>query len=249
MEQPIIEKLIELNRVFYQDFASSFSDTREKLQPGVVSITDKIPSNYHILDLGCGNGEFLNHLNRMRFHGKYTGVDFSNELLDYARQRNFHHQLIESNFLLKDLTSDDWSSDLATHAFDLITCFAALHHLPGTATRNLLLRQVKPLLKDSGRVFISTWQVNNSERLKKRILPWETIGLSAMDVDEGDILMDWRAAGPSSQLGMRYVHIFSAAELTSLAQANGFEVVSQYYSDGHEGNLALYQEWQPARQV
>ncbi len=47
--------LIDLNRTFYQTFAHDFSATRQRLQPGVMSLIEKISAQNNILDIGCGN--------------------------------------------------------------------------------------------------------------------------------------------------------------------------------------------------
>jgi len=243
MKATTSQKLIEINRTFYQDHADSFSSTRERLQPGVLSIVTNIPPNVNILDLGCGNGEFLHHLEKIRLHGTYTGLDFSSELLDFARKKNSEIKNISFNYIQMDLNTDSWSSDLTENSFDLVTCFATLHHFPGRETHLKFLHQIHNLLKPEGHVYISVWQFMNSERLAKRILPWETIGLSALEVDPGDYLLDWRADNMTTQTGLRYVHLFSEAELVDLTQQAGFSIISQFYSDGRNGNLALYQEW------
>ena len=73
-------------------------------------------------------------------------------------------------------------------------------------------------------------------------MPWAEVGLAPEDVDEGDVLLDWRA---SDQVGLRYVHTFSEASLTRLAEQAGFKVNESFLSDGKPGNLALYQVWRP----
>ena len=95
------------------------------------------------------------------------------------------------------------------------------------------------MLTASGRFIHSNWQFLNSERLRKRIHPWEEIGLSDSQVDPGDYLLDWRRGG----FGLRYVHHFREGELNRLAAESGFKVVETFYSDGETGNLGLYQDW------
>ena len=97
------------------------------------------------------------------------------------------------------------------------------------------------LLTPESRVAISVWQWQNSPRLHKHVIPWAEVGLTDSDVDEGDVLLDWRAA---DQVGVRYVHTFSVNDLTTLAESAGFKVLESFYSDGKPGNLALYQIWQ-----
>ena len=82
-------------------------------------------------------------------------------------------------------------------------------------------------------------EVFNSEKLKRRIQPWETAGLSDADVDSGDYLLDWRSGGH----GLRYAHHFSAEELGQMASETGFRAVESFLSDGESGNLGLYQIW------
>ncbi|HBY08767.1 MAG TPA: hypothetical protein DEH22_13665, partial [Chloroflexi bacterium] len=62
MDNKIAAKLLQLNAEFYQTFAVQFSDTRQRLQPGVLRILDRISSEARILDLGCGNGELARTL-------------------------------------------------------------------------------------------------------------------------------------------------------------------------------------------
>jgi hypothetical protein len=60
-------------------------------------------------------------------------------------------------------------------------------------------------------------------------------------VEQGDYLLDWRRGG----LGIRYVHHFSAEELARLAADSGFRIIESFDSDGKEGDLSLYQVWEP----
>jgi 2-polyprenyl-3-methyl-5-hydroxy-6-metoxy-1,4-benzoquinol methylase len=123
--------------------------------------------------------------------------------------------------------------------WSLITCFATLHHVPSTEMRLDILRTVRKLMKDDGRFILSNWQFLNSAKLRARIQPWERIGLTASDVDDGDYLLDWRSGGE----GLRYAHQFSAEELSALAGQAGMRVVDSFLSDGEGGNLGLYQVW------
>ncbi len=88
----------------------------------------------------------------------------------------------------------------------------------------------------------SEWQFLSSERLRRRLQPWEEAGLSSDRVDPGDYLLDWRSHG----YGLRYVHHFSEDELAALAAECGFEVLETFLADGREGNLSIYQVWRAA---
>jgi len=232
-----LSRLVDLNRQFYQTFALPFSTTRQRLQPGVKRILEQIGSQNNLLDLGCGNGELARQLAGRVHMGAYTGLDFSPALLAQASA----NQPANFRFQQADFSSTDWDASLQIERYDAILAFAILHHLPGMELRLQVLRKVRLLLSATGRFFHSEWQFLNSPRLKARIQPWGTIGLSEDDVDPGDYLLDWRQGGQ----GLRYVHHFSRSELEELAEAVGFEVLENFLSDGENDRLGLYQVWRP----
>jgi SAM-dependent methyltransferase len=230
-------KLLDLNRRFYQKFAQQFSKTRQRLQPGVQKVLQKIPPGSSILDLGCGNGELARALARRGYEGEYVGVDFSAELL--AEARRIKPGSLHTHFMLADLSSPGWEANLPFSNFDLVLAFAVFHHIPGRSFRRQILSKVNALLIPQGRLIHSEWQFLNSPRLAARIQPWELAELSADEIDPGDYLLDWRRGG----LGFRYVHSFSQAELAELAEETGYKIIEMYSSDGETGNLGLYQIW------
>jgi len=232
----VAARLIDLNRQFYQTFARPFSATRGRIQPGVRRALKDLSPQADILDLGCGNGQLGRELARLGYTGAYVGLDFSDGLLSVARQG------LPENFTYHraDLSSPGWDEALEKRTFTLVLAFAVLHHLPGHALRRRLLSTVRARLPGGGRLIHSEWQFLHSPRLRARLQPWETIGLAADQVDEGDYLLDWRAGGN----GLRYAHHFSEVELARLAQDCGFRVLDTFYSDGEGGRLSLYQVWE-----
>jgi len=245
MQAETAAKLIALNRQFYQTFAVPFSTTRLRLQPGVHKLLDSFPETASILDLGCGNGNLAEELLRRGWKGTYLGIDSSLPLLEVARQTCSGTENIE--FLFADLADPEWDrADITTAEsrhdthFDLILAFAVLHHLPGETTRLNLLRKARHLIDSKGRFIHSEWQFMNEPRLRLRIQPWETAGISPAELDPGDCLLDWRQGG----YGLRYVHHFSSDELENLAALAGFQVLDTFFSDGASGNLGLYQTWE-----
>jgi tRNA (uracil-5-)-methyltransferase TRM9 len=251
MQDATISRLLDINRLFYQNFAAPFADTRRRLQPGVVRIlAEEIPIQARLVDLGCGNGELAAQLVRRGQRGAYLGLDFSAGLLDEARKTVSKAMLgksggLDVDFRAVDLVETDSleSESYAVQPVDVVMSFAVLHHIPGVNNRLNLMRWVREIIGDRPRaVFIlSVWQFLNSPRLAQRVTPWETAGLSSGEVDPGDYLLDWRRDGS----GLRYVHHYTDAELSALAKASGFEVRRQFLSDGDGGNLGLYQIWTP----
>jgi SAM-dependent methyltransferase len=240
MKPEIAQKIVDLNHQFYQSFATDFSETRGRLQPGVIRVLNELPEVESLLDLGCGNGKIALHLGEKGFNGMYLGADFSLGLLDWAGKDIPKN--IKAEFLELDLTAPTWKEILPSIQFDVTFCFATLHHIPGYAFREKICKNILGYLNSGGKLYLSVWQFQRSERLRKKILPWSSIDLSEGDVDEGDFLLDWRRGG----FGIRYVHSYTEKELKQLAEASGFKISNSFESDGDGGNLGLYQVWEPS---
>jgi len=239
MNPDIARKIVDLNHQFYQSFASDFSETRGRLQIGVLKMLERIPFDCSVLDLGCGNGKVLLRLAENGFKGRYLGADFSLGLLDWAARDT--PSGLQSDFIELDLTAPSWNELLPTFSYDVICCFATLHHIPSQKLRASLCQNIRQHLADNGVLYLSVWQFIRSERLKKKILPWDSVGIRDDQVDPGDYLLDWRRGG----IGTRYVHLYDPAELHQLAELSGFRVTESFDSDGEGGNLGLYQVWEP----
>ena len=238
MKAHIANRLIQLNHQFYQTFATQFSATRQRIQPGVRRALDETPPAANILDLGCGNGELAQELLKQGHFGYYLGLDFSQALLDVAKNSAWDAPNI--TYAQADIADPNWDSFLRAAPFDIIFSFAVFHHLPGKMLRQITFEKIARHLKPGGQFMHSHWQFLKSAKLRARIQPWSVIGLNAAQVDEGDYLLDWRRGG----YGLRYIHHTSANDLESLAAETGFRVVNSFYSDGAEGDLGLYQIWE-----
>jgi SAM-dependent methyltransferase len=248
MEDWVIEKISLINQEFYQKFANSFSSTRQRIQPGVARILGQVTGNLDWLDVGCGNGTLAFACLDSGRNGSYLGCDFSRELLNNAHEILAQYTIppeFQLEFHQVDLNNTTWMDELPRKQWPQISLFAVLHHIPSSENRKRLCAGLRRLLRPGGQMFISVWQLQNSARLLPRIKPWEIVNIPHQDVEEGDVLMDWRAGRQNTETGeaLRYVHIFSEAELSELASQAGFHVKDSFYSDGHEGNLGLYQIW------
>jgi len=238
MKSEVAQKINSLNYQFYQSFADDFSETRGRLQPGVLRVLERLQPGVSILDLGCGNVEVAHQLAEAGFSGSYLGTDFSDLLLQKGSLKI--PTGYPADFIQLDLTEPDWDTVLPYSNFDVIFCFAALHHIPSHSIRLAVCKNFRRYITHQGLVYLSNWQFLKSERLKERIIPWDSVGLSDDQVDKGDYLLDWRRGGT----GTRYVHHFTPAELGHLAEAAGFKIIESFDSDGKEGNLSLYQIWE-----
>jgi SAM-dependent methyltransferase len=237
-----VNRLLDLNRQFYQTFAAQFSATRMRLQPGVRRILAGLPAWASLLDLGCGNGELWRALEASGHQGAYVGLDFSPDLLEIAAAaQQAKPGAAQAVFIQADISAPDWYSRLPGGPFDVILAFAVLHHVPSQALRSQITRQLRALVAPDGAFIHSEWQFLNSARLRKRIQPWDRIGIAEEQLEEGDYLLDWRHGG----YGLRYVHHFDKGELARLAHESGFCIAETFRSDGEGDQLGLYQVWKP----
>jgi tRNA (uracil-5-)-methyltransferase TRM9 len=247
MDSRTAAALIDLNRRFYSEFGPAFAATRQRIQNGVRRVLGQIPDEGDWLDIGCGSGALAVEWLRQRRQSSYLGLDFSTQLLDEARRAvdglpGSQHV----RFAVADLADPEWAADLPPGGFRGVLAFAVLHHLPSAGLRQRLLEQVHALLAPGGLFIHSQWQFQHAPRLMERVQPWESAGLRPDQLEPGDTLLDWRYSlpGQPEQTGLRYVHLFTHAELQDLAQAAGFSILETFESDGQGGRLGLYQVWQ-----
>jgi SAM-dependent methyltransferase len=236
------DRLVELNRSFYSLHAADFSATRRQAWPGWDRVLAASPEGEPrtILDLGCGNGRLADACARSLPPGawSYTGVDASSQLLAdaerrLARLRPAAHLVVRGDFL--DLEDPVWNGP----AFDLVTLFGVLHHVPGAASRRELLRRAAGRVAPGGRLAVSFWQGADSDRLRARIVAPAVVGLATDALDPGDHLLRW---GEGEALRYcRHCGPREARELVAeVAVVSGLRSVESFRADGADGDSNLY---------
>ncbi len=229
IEDEVVQQLLSINKRFYGQFAGEFAETRQQPQPGFHQLAGILPQSCRsLLDVGCGNGRLGRFLFQEGFIQAYTGVDSSSELLDIAKES------IAGDFWLRDLSEVGCLHDLGR--FDAVCCLATLQHIPGRSNRERLLQEFAEHLNEGCHIFLSTWQFLDSHRQIRKIVGWSAVSLKPEDVELNDFLLTWQRGG----YALRYVAYIDASEIISLADSAGLKVVSQYRSDGKEGDLNLY---------
>ncbi len=246
------DRLLALNRRFYERVAHSFHETRRRPQPGLLRAVDFLPRPnqrpLRLLDVGCGNGRFARILNDQAIACDYTGVDGSAALLDYARTEAPGWPHVAATLIQADLAQPGWPLRLPKPSFDAVTCFATLHHLPGRSLRQRVVDDLAAQLADNAPLILSFWQFLDDARLASKRLPWASIGLDASagedpgaddaapdDLEPGDALLPWQQTD-----AIRYANHVDEAEARALAQAAGLRVADCYCADGKSGRLGLY---------
>lgn len=248
MNETTQRHLLALNRRFYIKVASAFHQTRIPWSSGLLHLLDLLPNprpgrQLSVLDVGCGNGRFAHILDSKKKPFIYWGIDSGSSLLTLAGEHTHLLNHGKAHFSQVDLSEPAWSTPLSKTVteietqtsvpFDFVLCTATLQHLPGYAMRLQAVREMAKLTRDM--IVLSGWQFLESERMQKKLLDWETVGLSADDVEPGDALLPWKQGGYS----VRYVHQIDKNEMAQLAKDAGLSIVNTFRADGRE-NLNLY---------
>lgn len=229
MRPEIIAALRNLNEEFYDKVAEPFAQSRESYQPGFYRILQDLPEPCRdFLDVGCGDGRFGRFLQHHEAIDWYTGVDFSPKLLSRATS------MTVGDFFQRDFSQKGCLTDLGQ--FDAVACLSVLQHIPGLETRVRLMGEIASCLAPRGRLYLSTWQFIESQRLRRKVVNWSEIGLASTDVEAGDYLLTWQRGS----YALRYVAHIDAAQVLQLAERSKLRVVEQFRSDGREGDLNLY---------
>ncbi|HMT20024.1 MAG TPA: methyltransferase domain-containing protein [Promineifilum sp.] len=227
MDETIARKLVELNSDFYERMAESFSATRLGFQPGFERLSAYVTVSARVLDVGCGNGRFARFLAERVGPVDYTGVDFSEQLLQTAAG-------LPGHYIRRDLTQLGCLSDLGE--FQVITCLSTLQHIPGQAIRERLLREMGERLAPGGCILMCNWQFLDSPRQRRKVRPWAEAGIRSEQVEPDDYLLSWERGGS----GLRYVACIDFSATVALCESAGLRVTDSFRSDGREGNLNLY---------
>ncbi|CAF1313600.1 unnamed protein product [Adineta ricciae] len=209
-------------------------DTRHKPWPRVVDFLRLFPSGSLILDVGCGNGKYMN----IRDDFMMIGCDRSEGLLKICRDRGYQVFL-----------SDCMKIPVPTNMFDGAICIAVLHHISTENRRLAALREIVRLLKPGGQALVTVWakeqEVENkkSTYITKNAKPpcpihsthEETKELSIhtprTEFQRSDCLVPWTK--PNEKL-LRYYHVFVRHELErTLTHIPEAKIVNSYNDDGN----------------
>ncbi len=119
-----------------------------------------LPSEAHILELGCGPGTlWLENLDRIPDGWKITLSDFSSGMLEEARQnlrdsgRNFSFELVDAQ-----------SIPFVDASFDAVAANHMLYHVPDRAKA---LSEIRRILRSNGRLYAATNGRNHLRELRE----------------------------------------------------------------------------------
>lgn len=155
-------------------------------QTSILFLSKIRPDFKTILDLGAGTGLLTKYLYEKFPNAKYTLVDASEQMIDIARQR--FKNMDNFSFVISD-----YSKELPSNQYDLITSALSIHHLENDS-KSVLYSNIYNNLPDNG-CFINLDQFNASSDLLNNYYNqywYDYIGQSAIIEKERDLWLQRR---------------------------------------------------------
>lgn len=176
---------------------------REKLWAKRVALLKRVRPQGKLLDVGCGEGLFLHCAQRAGY--EVSGVEISEFAVSYARKKYGLH--------IQQGSLED--ACLPENAFDLITLWHTLEHLPAP---DLTLRQAYQLLKRGGYLFAAVPNVANSVEQKfYRLLRGHYFPLYTAEAKEPHL---WHFSGATLKLLLEKCNFKAVALGADFAQVD-----------------------------
>lgn len=205
-------------REVYETIADSWSHLRAKPLPEVIEFSNSIKNQGLILDIGCSNCRNLIPFLEKEF--KCVGFDFSKGMIreakKFLKKRGFNAYL---------LVADVLNLPFKEKAFDYIIFTRVLHHLPTKKLRIEVLKEVKKILKDNGKILITVW---------RRYFPQFLIDFFSSIFEKkfefGDIYKKWKYHGKTYK---RFYHLYNRKEIEEELISSGFKIKKFYCDDGN----------------
>ena len=166
-----------------------------------------------LLNIGCAHGpDFL----PLKQDFDLYGVDFSSQMLSFARQyaKKFEFTV---NLFLADVCHLPFSDE----SFDWAISVATYHHIQGKNERQMALEELRRVLKPGGEAFITVWN-----RWQPRF--W---------FGGREVAVPWHTKDETLQ---RYYYLFSYPELEKLVKQAGFQILKSFPESSHRYPLKFF---------
>lgn len=192
----------------YEKIAPHFSATRNGDKWSyVVDFIQSLTSQSILIDLGCGNGKYIDTRNDI----VYIAMDNCENLLTCAQN------IFKDETHVSYLKGNIQKIPVLNHYVDNFISIAVFHHIFDESERFKCVEEMIRILKVGGRGMITVWSTNQDE---KRFKKWKPFGTK-----RNDYLVPWSyrekfgVKGVNQQSNViyydRYYHIFSKDEILS----------------------------------
>lgn len=218
----------------YERIAEHFSDTRHKPWPRVASFVLSLGPGTLLLDVGCGNGKYLNLADSAGV--SRVGCDRSPRLLSICRSNG--HQVVQCDAI---------NLPFASGTFDACISIAVIHHMANEDRRLEALREMVRVLRPAGRALVYVWALeqDGSKYLKdgrkeakvnRRGEQQLAVHVNRTRFQQQDVLVPWhkKSKSDSDQVFHRFYHVFRERELEELcSNLHDVQVLESYHDNGN----------------
>ncbi len=205
----------------YDAFATTFSNSRKNLHwPELEYIIADMKQRgcISVLDVGCGNGRFIEQITNYELRiTNYLGIDSSEGMIREARKLHPDHHF--EVIWMQEL----WNSSqfpVLSSQFNCLLFLASFHHLTTRQERIQVLQESKKLLTPNGCIYMTNWNLRDQERYEASHR-WD----GEYDIKIGEF--------------SRYYHGFTQGELAGLFDEAGYQVVENRIFDGGRNLLSI----------
>jgi len=148
------------------DWESLYNPQNPKSYPFIIRLQKTLNllediDNKKICDLGCGTGELIPFI--LKKNGNYTGIDFSEKMLDVIKskyQKEIHNKKVD--LLLTDFKNMD-----ETHKYDILIGLGFIEYFDEPKE---IVKKLYNIISNEGRLILSFPNVNSLDFLVIRLL-------------------------------------------------------------------------------
>jgi len=216
LNQGIIE-INQINKDFYSKHNESFDKSRKNnFWDGFGNVKKYLKEGQKILDLGCGNGRFLDFLIQNHAKFDYYGVDNSAEYINKNKQNYPNYKFSEIDVIsnLKAINSK----------YDLVTVFGVTHHIPSSEYRKEWFQKLGETIDSSGILVLSFWQFNLN-KADQNFKP------NFYQIEKNDYFLGWKGDFSIH----RYCHFFDIEEIIEIKKIlSNFVVLEEFSLDDNK---------------
>ena len=225
MERKVAREILAKVKTDYKTIAREFSDTRAFVWPEMKLLSERIKSGDRVIDVGCGNGRFLDALAKKGID--YTGVDNQEAFLEVARKKYPKHKFEKADLL--DLPFPDGE-------FDVVVLIAVLQHIPSKEYRAQAIENASRVLKKGGLLLMTSWNFWQQQYIFKYPIKFsikKIFGLTQLDFKDL-YFKPWNKGEVD-----RYYHAFTRGEVRRLLESFGLSIVkNEYYLKEEQTNFS-----------
>lgn len=223
-----IEKKLDVNSFYEtQGFAVGDHNYNEenrfkKITSIIFNFSKNKKDDLELLDLGCGDGSYIDFLSKKYNGMRFTGSDVSNKIVDLNREKSEYSHF---NFFAHDFNKVLFSEK----KYDIIIAGELIEHLENTD--NFFI-SIKNILKDDGILIITTPNLASWLDRCMLLIGWQPFSTEVSYVSRTfGRKRFYKLFGISDSVTVGHLRLFTPKALTDLAEFYGFKKIKHipYY--------------------